>query len=187
VPEVGSYAGLVAPTVETFNLEAGVLEKDSEPSGGETPEVGRLHVDADEERRADQDVAPGACQLHEGPGRPPWVDDVLEDLLAYHDVEGFLDLRGAKVELGESQTSIGLPGTVAMEVPADLDRCTPIRVKGVNDLVYTLVHDDTAPLTVGQRLERVQAADGRAQRPKCAGAPQVTNGKWRHVRRMRSV
>lgn len=160
VAEVAPNARSIAPTLESYNLEVGTLEEHAKSVRREAPEVAGLLVDADKEWRADQHVAPWTTKLPERPDRPPWINDVLQHLLADDEVEGLRRDRRAKVETGKSKASIRHPGTITMEIATDLDSRTPLGRKGVDERSEVSVHHHAAPLSVGERLKGIDSTDG---------------------------
>ena len=85
-------------------------------------EEGKL-VDLDQEGRRDDHVAARCGQLAEVRGRAPWVDHMLEHLLADHDVEpAATGDRRAQVEVGVVQTRVLLPWPPGVGIAADLGR-----------------------------------------------------------------
>src|SRR4051812_21716173 len=123
--EVSGHAPSVAPSVDPLHLQASAQEQRTKPPGRKAPVVAEVEprnlVHLDQEWRRDDDVTTGCRELAEVRRRAPRVGNVLEDLLADHDVEPALDGdRRAEIKVRVIQTRVLAPRLSGMRLAAYL-------------------------------------------------------------------
>lgn len=110
-----------------------------------------MRMEADQERCADDDRSARFAQTAKGPGCGKGIRHMLEDLLAYNDIELPGRSSGADIEVGVFVGLVVSPPAASVKSPADLDRGEPTGLQARYAGINCLRHDDTTPLTGGGR------------------------------------
>ena len=153
--------------LDLFHIEPAGLEQRAQASRGEAPVVvhreQRQLVNLDQERRRDDHAPARLTELLQVAGGAERIDDVLEHLLADHDVVGgrLLD-RGADVELGEVEALMPQPGALCVGVAADLGCHQAVELEALQVAVDRSIQGHPLPLICrrfgfgsGHRSEKV--------------------------------
>ena len=149
--EVGDHDLAVAPAAYPNRLQPLRSQQDRQAVGREAPVVPRPVVQAHQERRRDVHVTALAAEAPQRAHGGQGIGNVLEHLLADHEVEGARELLGrpAQIELGEVELRVAGPRPARPQVSAHLGDVQRRRIELLEGGARVRDHHRTQPLALG--------------------------------------